>query len=237
MNTIHRAAISWSAGKDSCLALLMARESGLDVTTYLTMQDPDGLSKSHALPSGLIEAQVRALGGRWLPVATSSADYAVVFAAALDGLRADSHTHLVFGDIDLQAHRDWLEPMCRRAGLVPVFPLWLMDRSAVARAIVRRGIRARVVAVDTRWLDASHCGIDYDDAFLARLPADVCPCGEGGEFHTFVWDAPGFDRALQLGRGVQRRVHSSPPLAPAELVFEAPLLLEDAVPRSNVRPP
>lgn len=228
MKTLDRAAISWSGGKDSCLALLMAVDAGLEVATLVTMQDTDGLSKSHALPAALFEAQARALGRRWLPVATTAADYAAVFATTLATLREAGHTHIVFGDIDLQAHRDWLEPISRRAGLEPVFPLWGMARANVAHEVLSRGVRARVVAVDTRWLDASFCGVDYDDRFIERLPNGVCLCGEGGEFHTFVWDAPGFARPLSLQRGVPRHVRSSPPLSPTELVFETPLLIEEA---------
>ena len=224
-----RAAISWSGGKDSCLALMEARAAGFDVTTCLTMIDPDGASKSHALPPALIAAQVVALGLDGWSVAAASADYATAFAAALARLRDAGHEHLVFGDIDLAAHRDWLEPMCRAAGLGAVFPLWGRPRTDVARAVLDQRIRARVVVVDTRWLDASYCGVDYDDAFLVRLPAGVCPCGEGGEFHTFVHDAPCFAQPLRLARGVQRRVHSSPPLSPTELVLETPVLL-DATP-------
>jgi uncharacterized protein (TIGR00290 family) len=195
------------------------------VRTFLTMLDPDGLSKSHALPRELIAAQVAALGGAWLPAVAARSEYGKVLAAQLDQLRTSGHTHLVFGDIDLQAHRDWLEPACERAGLQAVFPLWGMPRTTVAREIIGRGIRARIVCVDTRWLDESHCGVDYDEAYLARLPAGVCPCGEDGEFHTFVWGGPGFSSPLALSPGVQRRVASQPPLIRTELVFQAPMLM------------
>lgn len=215
-----RAAISWSAGKDSCLAWLRAVEQGLEVTTFVTMCEPGGLSKSHALPPALIGAQVQAIGGAWWPVEAGPGAYAAAFDVTLRRLVAHGHTHLVFGDIDLQAHRDWLEPACARAGLTAVFPLWGEPREAVAREIVARGIRARLVCVDTRWLDASYCGADYDAALIARLPAGVCPCGEDGEFHSFVHDAPGFARPLALVDAGQRRVRSTPPLAPTELVLQ-----------------
>jgi diphthamide synthase (EF-2-diphthine--ammonia ligase) len=127
----------------------------------------------------------------------------------------------VFGDIDLQAHRDWLVPMCEAAGLEAVFPLWGMARTAVAEEILSRGIRATLVCVDTRWLDDSFAGAAYDEALFERLPAGVCLCGEDGEFHTFVWDAPGFSAPLALVHGAKRRVPSVPPLAPTELVFQA----------------
>ena len=215
-----RVAISWSAGKDSWLALTRAREQGLAVTTFVTMCDEDGTSKSHALPPELVDAQVRALGGTPVSVSVPQGEYAARFDACLRELAASGHTHMVFGDIDLQAHRDWLAPACERAGLVALFPLWDESRDALACELLARGVRARVVCVDTRWLDASFCGADYDAAFLARLPAGVCPCGEDGEFHTFVTGGPGFAPPLRVIDGAQRRVASQPPFAPTEFVFQ-----------------
>ena len=215
-----RCAISWSAGKDSWLALMRARERGLAVTTFVTMCDADGASKSHALPPELVDAQVRALGGVPVSVRVPPGEYAARFDACLRELAAGGHTHMIFGDIDLQAHRDWLAPACERAGLVPLFPLWGESRAALARELVTRGVRARVVCVDTRWLDASFCGVAYDAAFLACLPAGVCPCGEDGEFHTFVTGGPGFALPLAVADGPQRRVASQPPFAPTHFVFQ-----------------
>jgi diphthine-ammonia ligase len=222
----QRAVVSWSGGKDSCLALLLARERGLRVELLLTMADPDGLSKSHALPEALIAAQAEAMGVRAVVVQARLQEYGAAFTSALTALRDQGLTHVVFGDIDLQAHRDWLEPVCRGAGLEAVFPLWGMRRVDVAQAILARGIRARVVCIDTRWLDAEVCGAEYDEGLLARLPAGVCPCGEDGEFHTFVWDAPGFDHPLRIDMGPKWHVASSPPLSPTELVFQTPTLLQ-----------
>ena len=219
-----KAAISWSAGKDSCLALLRAREAGLDVRSFVTMCEADGTSKSHALPPELVAAQVAALGGDWRPVRVPPGGYAASFAAELDALRVSGHTHLVFGDIDLQAHRDWLEPACARAGLVAVFPLWLQPRAVLAQEIIQRGIRAQVVCADARWLDAGFCGAEYGADFLARLPAGVCPCGEEGEFHSFVWDAPGFAAPLALRAGPVHAVASVPPLSPTTLWMQTPVL-------------
>ena len=214
-------AISWSAGKDSWLALMRAREQGLHVATFVTMCDADGTSKSHALAPDLVAAQVRALGGTPLCVRVPPGEYAARFDACLRELVASGHTHMIFGDIDLQAHRDWLAPACERSGLVPVFPLWGESRAALARELVARGVQARVVCVDTRWLDASFCGARYDASFLARLPAGVCPCGEDGEFHTFVTGGPGFAQAVPVVDGAQRQVASRPPFAPTGFVFQA----------------
>ena len=215
-----RAAISWSAGKDSCLAWLLAREQGLDVRTFLTMCEPDGTSKSHALDPRLIEAQVQSIGGTWRAARVSPGEYACIFDAELVRLVDSGHSHLVFGDIDLAAHRDWLEPACARAGLTAVFPLWGMGRADVALQIIARGIRARLVCVDTRWLTASFCGREYDAALLGDLPPGVCPCGEGGEFHTFVFDAPGFAHPLPIINGAQRVVQARPPMPSVRLVMQ-----------------
>lgn len=223
-----RCAISWSAGKDSWLALVRARERGWRVDTFVTMCDADGTSKSHALSPELVDAQVRALGGTPMGVRVPAGEYAARFDAALRALADAGHTHMIFGDIDLQAHRDWLAPACERAGLEPLFPLWGEPRAALARELVTRGVRARVVCVDTRWLDASFCGADYDAAFLARLPAGVCPVGEDGEFHTLVTGGPGFAAPLRVVAGAQRRVASQPPFAPTEYVFETLALAEPA---------
>ena len=222
-----RCAISWSAGKDSWLALTRAREQGFEVATFVTMCDADGTSKSHALPADLVDAQVRALGGTPVSVRVPQGEYAARFDACLRDLAASGHTHMIFGDIDLQAHRDWLAPACERAGLVALFPWWGEPRAALARELVARGVRARVVCVDTRWLAASFCGADYDDDFLARLPPGVCPCGEDGEFHTFVTGGPGFAAPLRVADGGQRRVASQPPFTPTEFVFQALALVHD----------
>jgi len=218
---IPRCAISWSAGKDSWLALTRAREQGLAVPTFVTMADEDGTSKSHALPPDLVDVQVRALDGTPVSVRVPPGEYAERFDACLRELAASGHTHMIFGDIDLQAHRDWLEPACERAGLVALFPLWGESRGALARELVARGVQARVVCVDTRHLDASFCGASYDEAFLARLPAGVCPCGEDGEFHTFVTGGPGFVAPVDVRDGPQRRVASRPPFTPTEFVFQS----------------
>ena len=221
----YKAAISWSAGKDSCLALLRVREQGIRVPTFVTMCEADGISKSHALPPSVIAAQVAALGGQWRQVRVAPGQYVKQFTAELEALRDTGHTPMVFGDIDLMAHRDFLEPVCKAAGLEAVFPLWNEARHAVAHEVISRGIRARLVSVDTRWLDESFAGAAYDHALLARLPSCVCPCGEGGEFHSFVWDAPGYSAPLAVEFSAPRAVGSMPPLSKTTLILTTPQLV------------
>lgn len=221
-----RAALSWSAGKDGCLAWQRARAQGIDVSTFVTMCDGEGPSLSHALPREWLARQVAAFGVAWRAVDVhrgSPGGYAAAFDRTLAVLRRDGHTHMVFGDIDLAAHRDWIAPRCEAAGLVPLFPLWGESRAALAHEVIARGIQARLVAVDTGRLDAAFCGAVYDAALLARLPPGVCPCGEDGEFHTAVTFAPGMMRAVPLTDCGVQVVASAAPLSPtriARLVFE-----------------
>ncbi len=217
---VPRAALSWSAGKDGCLAWLRAHEQGLAVSTFVTMCEADGPSLSHALPRAWLARQVAACGVAWRAVDVPRGrpgGYAAAFDRVLVELHRDGYTQMVFGDIDLAAHRDWIAPRCEAAGLVPLFPLWGERRAALAEEVIARGIEARLVAVDTGRLDVAFCGARYDRALLARLPHGVCPCGEDGEFHTAVTFAPGMSHAVPLrDRGIEL-IDSAPPLAPTRI--------------------
>jgi diphthine-ammonia ligase len=218
------AAVSWSGGKDSMLARLRAQQVGVQAPLLVTMFDERGASKSHALPRELLQAQADALGAELLVVPSAPGRYGEAFDTALRAVRERGIGNMVFGDIDLQAHRDWIEPACARAGVQAVFPLWGQTRAALARQIVECGIRARVVCADTQRLGAPWCGREYDAAFIDSLPPGVCPCGEDGEFHTFVWDGPGFAVPLRLNFSQVRIEPSQPPLAPTVLAWCTPSL-------------
>jgi uncharacterized protein (TIGR00290 family) len=188
-----QALCSFSGGKDSCLALWRAQQQGIDVRTLLVMFEENGTrSRSHAIPLHLIERQAQALQLALVTRNASWASYEEVFVATLKELRDSGHELAVFGDIDLQAHRDWEEKVCAAAGITPILPLWHQDRRELARQVLEDGFRAKVVCVDSRYLGDEFCGRDYDEAFLRDLPPHVDACGENGEFHTFVHDGPNF---------------------------------------------
>lgn len=192
------AVVSSSGGKDSCLALWRAREAGLDVRAAINVLDETGeRNRSHGVPRDLLEAQARALDLELVAPIASWRDYEARFVATLETLKARGFKVALFGDIDLQAHRDWEEKVCAQAGLECVLPLWHEPRPALAREVLQRGFCAVVVCVDSRFLDDSFCGRRYDEAFLADLPSNVDACGENGEFHTFVFDGPGFRQAVR----------------------------------------
>jgi uncharacterized protein (TIGR00290 family) len=195
------AAISWSGGKDGWLALLRARATGIDVRYALTMVDESGArSRSHALPPDLIAQQARALGLEPVTAQAAWRDYETCLISALRGLAGRGVTHVVFGDIDIASHRAFEENVCAAAGVMAVLPLWQQDRAALVEEMFARGLEAVVVTTDDRFLDAHYCGRRFDRAFIASLPTGVDPCGENGEFHTFVTGGEGFNATLQLAQ-------------------------------------
>jgi len=194
-----RAAWSSSGGKDSLLALWYAKAQGVNVTTLLTMFDETGQrSRSHGVNRSLMHAQANRLGMELVTPSASWQDYEAVFVAQLRQLKATGHEAVVFGDIDLQPHREWEEKVCAQAGLTPILPLWQRNRMELARQSLQLGFKAVVVCVDHKYLARDFAGRLYDESFIADLPSGVDACGENGEFHTFVYDGPTFTHALKV---------------------------------------
>lgn len=201
--------LSWSGGKDSALALAALRENErYDVVGLMTSitREYDRIS-IHGVRRTLLDAQVAALG---LPVfeltidpdATNDA-YEAAFRDTVERLRA-VHPQLgriAFGDLFLEDVRAYRERLMDDVGLSPLFPLWGLNTTVLADAFVAHGYRAHVVCVDTTQLSATFAGAEYDAAFLKSLPGTVDPCGERGEFHTFVSDGPIFARPVRVVRG------------------------------------
>jgi uncharacterized protein (TIGR00290 family) len=199
MTTSPLALCSFSGGKDSCLALWRAQQAGIDVRTLLVMFEESGeLSRSHAIPLNIIERQAQAMSMQLVVGRASWQAYEEQFVALLRQLRDVGHEVAVFGDIDLQAHRDWEEKVCAAAGLRAHLPLWLEDRRQLANELLAAGFKATVVCVDSRFLGDEFCGRPYDEQFIRDLPANVDVCGENGEFHTLVHDGPCFSQPVDF---------------------------------------
>jgi len=184
---------SWSGGKDGYLALQRAVAGGGRLGALLTMTEPDGRrTKSHALPLSLVRRQAAALGAPLVVRGASWDDYEAAFLDALAELRDDHGLGVgVFGDIDLQPHRDWVERVCGEAGLRACLPLWLEPRRTLLDELFAAGVGATIVAVNTDRLDERFLGRRLDAALVPELEAaGVDACGEEGEFHTVVTEAP-----------------------------------------------
>jgi Predicted ATPases of PP-loop superfamily len=193
--------ISWSGGKDSCYAMMQAKAAGHHPLVLLSMMNENGkISRSHGLPHALILRQAEAMG---LPVATIPTTweaYEVRFIAALQQTVALYGVEAaVFGDIDLQAHRDWEEKVCAAAGIEALLPLWQQSRRELVTAMLESGIRTMIVSCNTH-LGPDFLGRIMDEQLLADLEAKgVDIAGENGEYHTLVLDCPLFKAPLEVG--------------------------------------
>ena len=212
-----RAAVSWSGGKDSCAAFERSRNA-FDIVAALTMIDLEGArSRSHGIRTELLRAQTEALGLRHSMRPCEWSSYEQEFENGLRELRAEGVTHLVCGDIVYPEHRAWAERLAASAGLIAVEPLFGIPTSEVARSFVASGARATIVAADASRLDASWLGTELSDDALDRLVGlGVDPCGENGEYHTFVTHSPSFTRpvAIETGEVVQVRGYWAVDLLP-----------------------
>jgi len=197
--------LSWSGGKDSALALQALRgDRKLEVAALLTSvtREYERISV-HGVRRALLERQAEQLK---LPLFTLELDpvttndaYESAFLSALDRVRRETPdvTTIAFGDLFLADVRAYRERLLEPTDFAPLFPIWGLDTAKLARKCVKDGFVARIVVVDTTQLDASFAGHPFDDALLDELPPAVDPCGERGEFHTFVSDGPGFDGPVE----------------------------------------
>jgi uncharacterized protein (TIGR00290 family) len=205
-------ALSWSGGKDSALALQALRdERGVEphalVTTVTSSYDRISM---HGVRRSLLERQTRALGIPLveviIPPACPNTIYERRWMEAFGSARLEGVEEVAFGDLFLDDVRRYREVLLAREGKRGLFPLWGRNTSRLAYEFVTAGFRAKLVCVDPKQLDGSFSGREYDERLLAELPADVDPCGERGEFHTFVYAGPGFSEPIdcRVGDVVER---------------------------------
>ena len=212
------AVLFWSSGKDAAFALHEVRrrrqaEVAALVTTVNRGEGPGdgdgdgagGRVAVHGVRRALLDRQAESLGlplvAVELPSPCPNEVYEREVAAALAPLVARGIATAVFGDLFLADVRAYRERQMAALGIAPVFPLWGRDTGELAREMLAAGVDARLVCVDTEQLDPGFAGRRFDAALLGDLPAGCDPCGENGEFHTFVADAPGFQWPIPIERG------------------------------------
>ena len=201
--------LSWSGGKDSSLTLAALRaDPRYEVVALLTSVTLgyDRVS-IHGVRRSLLEAQALATGLPLIEIElepnSSNEAYEAAFARALEQLSArfPSARTIAFGDLFLEDVRAYRERQLADSGFAPLFPIWGRDTRELAREFVDAGSVAHLVCVDTRQLAAEFAGRPFDRQLLAELPPSVDPCGERGEFHTFVSAGPVFERAIPIAHG------------------------------------
>jgi uncharacterized protein (TIGR00290 family) len=204
-------ALSWSGGKDSALTLWTLRAEGAEPQALITtVTDEYERISMHGVRRELLERQSEAAGVPLvevrIPPGCGNGLYEERLTQAFASPPLSTVETVAFGDLfleDVRAHREQQLAVSGRRG---VFPLWGRDTSELAREFIAAGFQAVIVCLDPRALDASFAGRAYDERLLAELPANVDPCGENGEFHTFVHAGPIFSEpvACETGEVVQR---------------------------------
>jgi uncharacterized protein (TIGR00290 family) len=203
-----RAFVAWSTGKDSAFALETVRRSGaVEVVGLLTtITRAFGRVSMHGVRETLLEAQADRLGLPLerveIPSPCPNEVYEREMGRTVERLHAQGVEHIVFGDLFLEDIRTYREQRLAGTGISPIFPLWGRPTAQLAREMISGGLRATVVCVDPRQLAPRFAGREFDDEFLAELPEGVDPCGERGEFHTFVHAMPSFRSPIGVNVGV-----------------------------------
>ena len=212
VRVVSRAWMSWSSGKDSTFALAAARrDPTIDVVGLLvTMNAPADRVSMHAVRRELVVAQAERLGLVLhlveLPSPCPNERYEEEMRRAIAVARAEGVEEIVFGDLYLADVRAYREQALAGTGLRARFPLWERPTESLAREMIAAGIQAVITCVDSAQAPVEIAGRVWDERLLAELPEGVDPCGEGGEFHTFVWNGPGFHApvAIETGEVVER---------------------------------
>lgn len=212
MTVRSKALIAWSSGKDSAWALHEARRAGdFDIVGALTtVTDTFGRVSMHGVREQLLRAQLDAAGLLpiivHIPFPCSNETYEQKMAEAIGNARASGVTRMIFGDLFLEDVRAYRERHFAGTGITPVFPVWGRPTPALAREMIDGGLEAHLSTVDLGRLPASFAGRRFDLALLDTLPAGADPCGENGEFHSFVSAGPMLSRrvAVKVGETVER---------------------------------
>ncbi len=212
MSTREKAMIAWSTGKDSAWALHEARLSNeFDIVGAITtVTDKFARVSMHGVREELLMAQLDAAELPMvvvrIPYPCPNEVYEREMTVAMQQAKARGITHVIFGDLFLGDIRAYREAKLKNVGLAPVFPLWLRSTDALARDMIAGGVEAHLVTVDLKKLPSTFAGRRFDDALLSDLPAGIDPCGENGEFHSFVSAGPMLKRkiAVRVGETVNR---------------------------------
>lgn len=197
-----KVAVAWSGGKDSCLACYKAIKEGYDIRNLIIMMADKTSSNFHLINSELLDAQSQSIGIPIIKKITSLDTYEKNFREALLDLKNRGIGGLVTGDVfDVALHEPgWLDRICQEVDLIPVKPLWNLDTKQILAEFINEGFKAIIVRVKNSLLDFEWLGREINEKFLKDLLelGTIDPCGEHGEFHSFVVDGPIFKERIEI---------------------------------------
>ena len=208
----RRTLMSWSSGKDSAWALYkLQQDPQIEIDgLFCTVNSEYHRVAMHAIRVELLQRQAESVGLPMkiieIPYPCSNEEYEEIMAQFVESSKAANIEYFAFGDIFLEDVRGYREEKLNGSGISPLFPIWGIPTDKLSREMIRDGLRAVITCVDPKQLPQEFIGREYDESFLDDLPGGVDPCGENGEFRSFVFDAPNFVRPIEisLGEVVQR---------------------------------
>lgn len=203
----QKALFNWSGGKDSSLCLYHAlKDERFDIQYLLTTVNGKNKRVSmHGVSENLLDEQAKSIGlpirKIYLPEYPGMEEYDTIISTELEMAKDQGIEISIFGDIFLEDLRTYREKQLAKKRFKAEFPLWKRDTKEIAKEFIDLGFKTIIVSVDSRYLDKSFAGRIFDESFLTDLPANVDPCGENGEFHSFVFDGPIFKNLIQFEKG------------------------------------
>ena len=196
--------LSWSSGKDSAWALhvLLQQEDIEVVGLFCTFNEKFERGAMHAVRNKLIIQQAERIGLPLqlipIPYPCSDAEYKTIMGNFIEQAKSQEIDSIAFGDLFLEGIRSYRETNLSETGINPLFPLWGIPTNELSKEMVKGGLRAKITCIDPKHLPAEFAGHEYDNAFLEQIPDNVDPCGENGEFHSFVYDGPMFTSKVNV---------------------------------------
>ncbi len=203
----------WSGGKDSCFACYKAKSEGYNIVSLFNFTNYDGKNSiSHGLSSQIIRKQVSLLDIPLFQKAMPKKNYREEFKNVINEWKKNAGiAGIVFGDIYLQEHKDWIDKVCSELNVEPILPLWKEDTRDLINVFIKAGFKAKIVSTDAKFLGEEWLGREVDQMLVKDLEnlGNIDLCGEKGEFHTFVYDGPIFKKPVEFsfGKKAQKNGH------------------------------
>ncbi|MFZ0284536.1 MAG: ATP-binding protein [Terriglobales bacterium] len=204
---MKRTLLSWSSGKDSAWSLhLLRQRCEYEIVGLLTTFNREANRVAmHGVRRELVEAQAEAAGiPLWdvdLPSPCSNTDYEMIMRETCKAAVQAGIEYMAFGDLFLRDIREYRERQLEGSGLTPIFPVWGVPTRELARSMIESGVRAKLSCIDSGCLSPEFAGREFDERLLSDLPSEIDPCGENGEFHSFVYAGPMLGRELPIKVG------------------------------------
>ena len=196
--------LSWSSGKDSAWTLYKLRQNPeIDlVGLFCTVNKEFNRVAMHGVRVELLQQQAESVGLPLeiieIPYPCSNAAYEKVMSQFVETVKNDGVEHFAFGDLFLEPIRNYREEKLKDSGIQPIFPLWNTPTDTLSKEMIASGLRTLITCIDPKKMPKTLVGVEFNETFLRLLPKTVDPCGENGEFHSFVFDGPMFKQKIAV---------------------------------------